>query len=98
VIEHFPSLGLPLGVSAVIPVSDECQTLAFREGDRIYLFSDGLTEVADGEGNFFGTDQLVRSLAALSADGDLTAVLAQLAEFHGGTEFADDMTLVELRP
>lgn len=98
VVEHFPSLGLPLGVSAVIPASDECQTLILREGDRIYLFSDGLTEVADREGNLFGADQLARSLAALPADGDLAVVLAQLAEFHGGTDFADDMTLVELRP
>lgn len=98
VVERFPSLGLPLGVSARIPAGDECQTLALREGDRIYLFTDGLTEVADREGNFFGADQLARSLAALSADGDLAEVLAQLAEFHGGSNFADDITLVELRP
>jgi sigma-B regulation protein RsbU (phosphoserine phosphatase) len=67
-----------------------------RSGDRLALFTDGITECADASGNEFGEEQLCR----LISDNVHfpAAVLEQLAmsavQTHSRGSFADDATLV----
>jgi sigma-B regulation protein RsbU (phosphoserine phosphatase) len=70
----------------------------FAPGDRLVLFTDGVTEVSSAEGEEFGEERLVTVLLEnrhLNA-GDLQErILGEVAKFSGG-HFEDDATLVVL--
>lgn len=68
------------------------------EGDRLILFTDGITEATDLTGEEFGEQRLLEVLRedpSLSAAKMQAAVLARVAEFSGG-KFQDDATLIVL--
>jgi len=67
-------------------------------GDRVILFTDGVTEACSPEGEEFGEARLLRLLQdrrALSADELQAKILTVVAEFSGG-RWQDDATLVVL--
>lgn len=71
-------------------------TLPVAPGDRLALFTDGLTEVTDRAGEEFGEERLLDLLAVhrhLTA-GELQArILETVAGFHANA-FTDDVTLI----
>ena len=71
-----------------------------EDGDRLVLYTDGVIEVADGSGEFFGDDGLKAFVArheALSAEAFADALLAHLRKRKSGRRegrgFEDDVTL-----
>mgnify|MGYP000536194277 CR=1 FL=1 len=88
--------GSVLGIDAGSEFTDEEVTLA--AGDRVVLFTDGVTESTDSAGEEFGEDRL-RSLAVehchLTAEAMHRRVLEGLLAFNSG-RFEDDMTLIVL--
>jgi phosphoserine phosphatase RsbU/P len=65
-----------------------------RSGDRLVLFTDGITECADAEGTEFGEDRLVELISRnvhLPPD-QLKDTILKAAECHGS--FVDDATLI----
>jgi len=65
-------------------------------GDRLVLFTDGLTEAMDARGQEFGETRLIdlgKRHIALTAADLLAAIRKQVSAFSGGT-FQDDFTLV----
>lgn len=90
--------GPPLGLvaDASFPVG-RCR---LAPGDRLCLFSDGVTEAMDAEGRLFGLDRLRATLAETPADADSAAILgriiAAVAAFTGDAEQSDDITLMVL--
>src|SRR6476646_899839 len=65
-----------------------------RSGDRLVLFTDGITECADAEGTEFGEEKLVEFISQnvhLAPDQSKDAILKS-AECHGS--FIDDATLI----
>ena len=67
-------------------------------GDRVILFTDGVTEACNPAGEEFGEARLLRLLRehrALSADALQAKILSAAAEFSGGP-WQDDATLVVL--
>jgi sigma-B regulation protein RsbU (phosphoserine phosphatase) len=88
--------GSVLGIDAGSEFTDEEVTLA--AGDRVVLFTDGVTESTDSAGEEFGEDRL-RSLAVehchLPAEAMHRRVLEGLLAFNSG-RFEDDMTLIVL--
>jgi phosphoserine phosphatase RsbU/P len=67
-------------------------------GDRVILFTDGVTEACNAAGEEFGEGRLLRLLEdhrALSADELQTKILAAVAKFSG-SRWQDDATLVVL--
>jgi serine phosphatase RsbU (regulator of sigma subunit) len=65
-------------------------------GDRILLYTDGITEVFDEQGEMLGTEGLrnfVRESSLLPFDEMLPAILERIAAWRLGP-FADDVTLV----
>jgi phosphoserine phosphatase RsbU/P len=67
-------------------------------GDRVILFTDGVTEASNPEGEEFGEAHLLRLLVdhrASSADELQAKILADVAEFSGG-RWQDDATLLVL--
>lgn len=68
------------------------------DGDRLVLFTDGITEAADAAGEEFGEARLfeiLRESRALGASAIQASVLARVAKFTGD-KFQDDATLVVL--
>jgi phosphoserine phosphatase RsbU/P len=67
-------------------------------GDRLLLFTDGVTELRNSSADEFGEDRLIELLVAnreLSAEALRDRIVKAVAEFGGG-EFQDDATLVVL--
>jgi sigma-B regulation protein RsbU (phosphoserine phosphatase) len=65
-------------------------------GDRLVLYTDGITEGRDGAGEEFGEERLARSALAhraLPADAMLASMLRDVEAFNGGT-YEDDATLI----
>jgi serine phosphatase RsbU (regulator of sigma subunit) len=88
----------PLGVREMPPDRLEIGHEQLEPGDRLLLYSDGITEARNADGEFFGEDRLVdftrrAQLSGLPAPETLrrlaTAVLA-----HQGGQLQDDATLV----
>jgi len=89
---------LPLGV----PVTGACPARLGREqlepGDRLLLYSDGVTEARDAHGEFFGEQRLIEfaehcAASNLSAPETLRRLAAAVLEHQAG-QLQDDATLL----
>ncbi len=72
--------------------------IALHAGDRVLLFTDGITEARNSAGEEFGEQRLLAALtehSGLGAGAIEDRILLAVAEFSGG-EFADDATSVIL--
>jgi len=68
----------------------------FARGDRLILFTDGISEARDAQGNEFGEDRLVQLAVehrACSAPALQARLVDAVSRFTGG-EFQDDATLI----
>ena len=86
---------LPLGVSGGPAVYPE-HRLRFCVGDKVALFTDGLTDALDKNGDPFGPHGLDRNWnTPLATAADIVRrVLGELDRFTGGVPADDDRTLV----
>jgi sigma-B regulation protein RsbU (phosphoserine phosphatase) len=86
--------GTVLGVFA--DSTYEQGTFPIGRGDRLVLFTDGITEGRNPAGDEFGEDRLAASAVAhrvLSAEPMLETILADVESFNGGA-YEDDATLI----
>jgi len=91
------TFGFPIGVVDTPDYED--QTIHLRSGDRLFLYSDGVTEVLNPTGEQFGIDALcdvIRSTAVLSLDEGLDAVLNHVRAWSAGKAQQDDVSLLAL--
>ncbi|HEY3054686.1 MAG TPA: SpoIIE family protein phosphatase, partial [Thermoanaerobaculia bacterium] len=67
-----------------------------RQGDRIVLFTDGVSEARDSAGNDFGEERLEQIIAAnrQSLAHDLIATIVDSVSSFSGGRVDDDLTLV----
>jgi phosphoserine phosphatase RsbU/P len=97
-VECLGSHGLPLALFPGRPYGQESRTLA--PGDLLFLYTDGITEANDPEGNEYGLDRLTEVVKRLrtSDPRDLEHGLDEdLHQYAAGTPFHDDRTLIILR-
>jgi sigma-B regulation protein RsbU (phosphoserine phosphatase) len=70
-------------------------------GDVLLFYTDGLTEARNDQGNLYGTDRLLRTLARAAESRSPRAIrdalLGDLSSFKGDREQEDDTTLVVVR-
>lgn len=69
-------------------------------GDVLFLYTDGVPEATDAEGNMFGTQRLLETLnttADCSAKERLGAVHAEVEKFVGEAPQFDDLTMLALK-
>jgi sigma-B regulation protein RsbU (phosphoserine phosphatase) len=89
--------GLPVGI---IPMAKyESVQLKYGSGDRLFLYSDGITECESPNGEMFGNERL-RLFVEQTAHLNISEVIRQLDErirsWHGGDGFEDDISLLVL--
>ncbi len=94
-VEHLASGGLPLGITPNAQFKEGRTQL--QEGDVLVIYSDGVSEAVNPQGEEFGTARLgevvARNLDA-SAAGIRDRIESALTKFAEGTAAADDITLV----
>lgn len=74
------------------------EEIDLRAGDRLLLFTDGVTELRSSAGDEFGEDRLIRLLIEnrqLDAEALRDRIVQAVVDFGGG-EFQDDATLLVL--
>jgi hypothetical protein len=94
-IEALSSWGFPLGVRRREPFREH--TVTFEAGDRLVLYSDGLIEAVDDDGNPFGFERFEQTIAASgkqSADEMKKSLLQAVRKFTRNRPPEDDQTLV----
>jgi sigma-B regulation protein RsbU (phosphoserine phosphatase) len=86
--------GVVLGVFPDWPYVEH--HLNFELGDRLAIFTDGITEICNANDEEFGEERLMELLRAnrtLDAEAMQKRVMAAIAEFSGG-QFHDDASLI----
>lgn len=95
-IEHFASSGVPLGILASGDVFPDAMSLTLQAGDRLYLYTDGITETCAPDGAPLDVEGLARILSGFAPDAQpLEDISREIAHFAQGGSALDDMTLVE---
>ncbi|MDL2253820.1 SpoIIE family protein phosphatase [Ruminococcaceae bacterium OttesenSCG-928-I18] len=97
---------LPLPKGLILGAMEESEypqkTLAFSPGDRLFLYTDGVTEAEDREARLFGEEALQRTLNETAArketlEETCKTVMGKLNEHGKGTEQSDDITMLALQ-
>ena len=94
-IERLTSGGTVLGVFQEATFTGG--ELPLQHGDRLLLFTDGITEACDGGDEEYGESRLADALCKhrqLDAADLHNALWNEVAEFTGGRGFQDDATLI----
>jgi sigma-B regulation protein RsbU (phosphoserine phosphatase) len=96
---YLPSPGsrFPLGVRE--DAGYESASLALVDGDIVVLFTDGVPEAQNREGELYGYEAPQRVLAALdttrcTAEDVLQLLIADVERFRNGAAASDDMAIV----
>jgi serine phosphatase RsbU (regulator of sigma subunit)/pSer/pThr/pTyr-binding forkhead associated (FHA) protein len=97
-VEKLSIGGLVLGIFE--DVSYEGGTIEMGQGDTLVVYSDGVTETWDPEGEEYGEDKLVALAVGgrvRGADAVQAAILSEIESFEQGARATDDRTLVVLK-
>ncbi len=89
--------GMFLGYMALDSLNLSEEALQLAPGDRLLLYTDGLTDILDPQGQLFDLERLerlVQARAGLPPDQMCTALFEALAEYQGAAEQYDDMTML----
>ncbi|MBM2813257.1 MAG: PPM-type phosphatase protein [Ignavibacteria bacterium] len=76
------------------------ENFRLHPGDVLVLYTDGITEANDGEGNFFGEDRLceiIRNNHHLSPQNIAYSILEDVQKFSADSFYNDDKTLVVIK-
>lgn len=97
-IKHrLKSTGLPLGVVASFDAKEMVQYVPIAYGDKILMYSDGLTEARNARDREFGATRLRDAINSAPDNRVFEQVLTRLEKFCGSNiRQADDVTLVEI--
>lgn len=94
-IEKLEATSMPVGLAPDTRFLVEHRNLA--PGDRMILYTDGVTEAQNDAGEFFGRRRLREAVLradGADCDGMHAAIQKAILDFTAGAEQADDLTLV----
>lgn len=85
---------VPLGVLPDAEFDDTLDMHGFADGSQLYLYSDGLIEVENAEGEMFGNERLARTLVNAAAADRFEALKAAVTHHLGTGAAHDDISLL----
>ena len=86
---------LPLGIE---PEFDfQAQQIQLHYNDRLFLYTDGLTEAENTTHALFGEERMMAELNDMSPRQLVEHMRACVEEFRGGAEQSDDLTMMAIR-
>lgn len=97
-VERLDPTGVVLGIGESFSYDESEHALA--SGDVIVLFTDGVTEAANGSDEMYGEERLVEYIQnhrGDSLDALLTDLVGEVLKFTESSELQDDLTLIALR-
>lgn len=97
-VETLGSTGTPLGLIPGLPYGETSVTM--RPGDTLVLYSDGVPDAQNADGEEFGEERLVdgvRTARSLGCAAVVEHVMAAIDGFAGDVPQFDDITLMVLR-
>ena len=92
-VELLEMWSTPIGL--LDDVEFEKTDVQLAQGERLLLYSDGLTECPDPNGNLLDDDGLSNILVKYADKNGLelvSSIVAALVDFRGGSEFPDDLS------
>ncbi len=102
---HLPSGGHPVileGRGFPIGLADDAyeeRSVRLGTGDRLYLYSDGLSEAMDPAGMLFGDARLLEAIGRERSEGlqeSVAALLEQISRWHGSERLQDDLSILAI--
>jgi phosphoserine phosphatase RsbU/P len=95
-----PGMGMGLNQGKIFNQSLKVETIQLEPGDKLFFYSDGITEAMNEKLDEYGEDRLMamaKRTNGMSAEQSRDAVMADVAEFLGKIHPQDDQTLVVLQ-
>jgi len=89
--------GTIIGMNNIVPFEEEQITL--QKGDKVILYTDGIIEYQNNDGEYFGEDRLSSILNRSrkeNVEALLDGILHSIVDFGKGREFQDDITLIAI--
>lgn len=89
--------GFPIGL--LLFAEYESVTIGYQAGDRLFFYSDGITECMDGHGDMFGQERLlafIEETRALPLKQMLPALEERIGTWRGSKEFDDDISMLAM--
>lgn len=96
-LKKLQTTGMPLGMMEFANYGVE--NVQLERGDKLVIYSDGITEAENAEGEFFGAERLrtiLRENLTTTAADLHKLILSQVEQFTEGAVVNDDVTLVVL--
>lgn len=97
-MERLECGGTLVGLGGLLPYEED--QIQLDPGDRLYLYSDGITEAASPDGKFFGEERLqafISEKGCLPLEESANSVMEHLQEFFGSAAPTDDISLLCLQ-
>jgi len=95
-VERFAAEHVPIGILDPDNFSAEVGIIKLNQGDRIYVFTDGIIESENAQGEMFGYDALLDIVKKTQdASSVFDALHTGLDTFRAGHQQSDDLTLLE---
>ncbi len=96
-IEKIKSAHLPLGVLSKKKFKAGLEVYPFNNGDKLFMWSDGIHEARNDKGDMFGEERLYKIFENNDDQVDtFNEVQSQVQAFVGEGEKTDDISIIEL--
>ncbi len=96
-LEPIKSGHLPLGVLSNMQFKVDCEHFELGIGDKCYMWSDGIHEARNVDGEMYGEERLKNIFSQNQAPNQVfEEILESVHEFVGEEEADDDLSLVEI--
>ena len=95
---RLPSTAPPIGVLKKVEIGE--MSVMLRPGEFFVIYSDGVTEAVNSEGELFGMERLAGVLERgkdSSAKSLVNAIVSEVGGFSGNKPLVDDLTVIALK-
>ncbi len=98
-VEQIKAHGVPLGVASEFKFPDPAP-IQLQQGDRLLVYTDGITEAKNPGGKMFGIERLGQAVlrhSKLEGQAFVDALYREAMDFSNNAALLDDLTLLSIR-